>query len=108
MCSLGCSSFGCSVVRRRLTIALVERQRHYLRAHAPAPDVDLEVLARRASIRGQVRHADRLLEVRRLRAARDDAGLASVDVDLVAVARDRPVEHFEAGQLAADAFLLLS
>src|SRR5688572_25132450 len=74
-------------------LALVKRQRHYLRAHAPAPDVDLELLARRASIGRQVRHADRLLEVRRLRTARDDACLLPVDVDLVPVPGNRAIEN---------------
>ena len=45
--------------------------------------------------------------MRRLRAARDDAGLLVLDVDLVAMARDGAVEHLEADQLARHAFLLL-
>ena len=54
----------------------VERHRDDARARAAAADVDVEFGAGRRVLDRQVRHADRFLQERRLRAARDDAGLS--------------------------------
>src|SRR5512133_3886337 len=65
---------------------LVERHRDHVRADTPSPDVDFELRAGRGVLRREVRHANCLLEERRLRAARHDAGLLAADVDIVPVA----------------------
>src|SRR6266542_2615064 len=89
--------------------ALVERHRYHLRARAAATHVDVELRAGRRAVRGQVGHADRFLQERGLRAARDDACLRAVHVCVVAVPRDRAIDHFEPHQLprCAIGFLLL-
>src|SRR5215210_7827922 len=80
--------------------SFVERHRHDLRLDAASANIDLEAGARRRVVRRQVSHPDRLLEEGRLRAARHHAGLLSVDVDIVTMAGDRAVEHFETHQSA--------
>src|SRR5262249_10101280 len=84
--------------------SLIERQRHDARARAAAADVDVELGAGRRVLDRQVCHADRFLQVRRLRAAGDDAGLLVADEGVVAMARDAAVDHLEADDLALRTF----
>src|SRR4051812_41781942 len=87
--------------------SLVERHRHDRRLRAAAADVDLEFGARRRAAGREIRHADRLLQVRRLRPAGHDAGLFAANVDIVAVAADRALEHLETHELARRPFRFL-
>src|SRR5579862_1890308 len=82
---------------------LVERHRDHPGARAAAADVHVELGARHGVIDGQIRHADRLLQVRRLRAARDRADPRRADVHVVPMAGDAAVDHLEAGDLPRDA-----
>src|SRR5215510_6810892 len=87
--------------------SFVKRHRDDLRASAAAADVHVELGADRRVRSRQIRHPNRLLEIRRLGAAGDDAGFFAPDVDLVAVPGDAAVEHFEADDLSRDPFGLL-
>src|SRR5258706_11307580 len=82
-----------------LLTSLIERHRHDAGARAASADVDVEFRAHRRVLDRQVRHADRFLQERRLRAARDETALCLADIRVVPVARDAAVQHLEAGDL---------
>src|SRR3954468_10867584 len=78
----------------RLFRSLVERHRDHPRPGPAAADVDVEFGAHGRVRRRHVRHADRLLQERRLGAARDpaDRRVASGRVHVVTLACDAAVE----------------
>src|SRR5476651_375628 len=90
-----------------LLLSLVKRHRYDARAGAAAADVDVELGVWRGVLDRQIRHADGLLQVRRLRAAGDDPGFRVADVGVVAVTADAALEHLEADDLARRAARLL-
>src|SRR5215211_3799978 len=69
-------------------LALVEGQRHDLGGHALLANMNVEHRTRRRVDGSDVRHGDRLAERRRLRAARDDSGLALPGRNGIAVTGD--------------------
>src|SRR5437588_3453971 len=93
--------------RRALRLgSLVERHRDDTGARAAAADVHVELRSFGRVRDRHVRHADRFLEERRLRAARDDSRRAirrAADIDVVPMARDAALEHLEAHQFPAEA-----
>src|SRR3972149_9493151 len=95
------------LIRSGLLRALLERHRDPIRAGAAAADVDLEFGVEPSAFDRQVCHADGLLQVWRLRAARDVARLDTTRVGVVAVACAAFVEHLGADDLPADAVRLL-
>src|SRR4029453_9065514 len=92
----------------RLFRSLVERHWNDGGFRAAAADVDFELGAGPAAICRQIRHADRLLQVWRLRAAGPDARLPAVDIHVVAVPADRALLHLEANELSRDTIRLLA
>src|SRR4051794_36097399 len=107
ICSLPGTPYGSSRIVK-LLCALVERQRNHARTHLTSADVDIEFAAHGGEYGGHVAHADRLLQVRRLGAARHHADGCATRCDRVALARDPLVEHLEPDQLLADAVCLLT
>src|SRR5678815_4530 len=83
-----------------LLLSLVKRHRHNARASAAAANVDVELGVWCVVLDRQVGHADRFLEVRRLRAARHHADFGIADVGVVAVPADAALEHLESDNLA--------
>src|SRR5688500_6957533 len=88
--------------------SFVERQRHDACPCRSAADVDLDLRANRGQFSRHIRHADRFLEDRRLRAAGTHAGALVAGHHPVAVAGDGAIDHLETNQLTRDAgrFLL--
>src|SRR5258708_7794808 len=94
-------------VRLKPDTTFIERHRHDARAGAAAADVDVERRVERRMLDRQIRHADGLLQIRRLRAAGDVADLGVADVGVVAVAADAAIEHLEADDFPLRAARLL-
>src|SRR4051812_24822616 len=90
-----------------LLLPLVKRHRHDARAGAASADVDVELGVECGVLDWQIRHTDGALHVRRLGPAGDDAHFGIADVDIVPVAPDTAVEHFETDDLTAGACRLL-
>src|SRR5437773_4559774 len=87
-----------------LLLALIERQRNDARTRPSSANVHIESGAWRRVLDGQIGHADRFLQVRRPRAARDltnrrCAGRTGADV--VSMPGDARVDHFEPDELSA-------
>src|SRR5688572_14384764 len=87
--------------------ASVERHRHDARLRCTAADVDDDFGIDRRQFPRHVRHADRFLQKRRLRAARHDTDRSIAAEHRVAMPRDAPVEHFDAHQPTRRAILFL-
>src|SRR5262249_51565326 len=90
----------CTPSSVRSLLSFVKRQRDDARARPATANVDVEVVTDGRVLHRQVRHADRLLQERRLCAARDHADLCFADICLVAVARDAPIHHLEPDHLS--------
>src|SRR6185436_1533770 len=86
---------------------LVEREWDDACGGGAAADVDGEVSPRCGQFRRHVRHADRLLQKRRLRPAGHNANPLVAGDHRVAVTGDAAIDHLEPDQLARHALVFL-
>ena len=73
----------------------------------PAAHVDVDLGTGRGHVDRDIRHPDRFLEIRRLRAARHDANRFASAHHGVTVTRDAAIDHLKADQLSREARFLL-
>src|ERR1043165_2347348 len=92
---------------RLLFFSLIKRHGDYLRADHSTANVNLYRLTDGCVIKRHVGHADVLLQVRRGAARSDVTDALTIDVNVLAVARNAALRDLEADELAAHAFFFL-
>src|ERR1043165_778908 len=92
---------------RLLLFSLIKRHGDYLRADHSTANVNLYRLTDGCVIKRHVGHADVLLQVRRGAARSDVTDALTIDVNVLAVARNAALRDLEADELAAHAFFFL-
>src|SRR6185436_19202488 len=86
------------------TRPLVKGHRHDLRTSATAANVHVKFCPNRGVSARQVRHADRLLQIRRLRAARHHAHPGVAEIRVVSLPGDAAIDHLEAHEFPRNTF----
>src|SRR5437764_14160317 len=90
-----------------VVLSFIERQRHDAGVRSPSSEVDLEVFTMTGKGDWHIRHADRLLQRGRHRAAGHFADRAAVDIHIVPMPRDSRIDQLESYELAREHARLL-
>src|SRR5688572_30729008 len=90
----------------RLLLALVKGCRHYFRRKMFTSDINLNFLALICKLGGQKREPDVLFQEWSGTSRRDVADTLVADINVIAVACDAGLSHFESNDAAARTFLL--